>query len=147
MGDFCIVPLLHSVSDIIFLPMINPLYFYSSTSSSMCALPNMAVCSSFLISCCPVMFLLIPFVPIITGIRFFVLLLLNWYFFIFDACILVASCCSCNWLKECSYSKQINLNFSIIFVPLLCNCALSLYFCFVYSSVYLATGSFFHKLN
>jgi len=35
------------------LPVLNLLYFYISTFRSMCAVPNMAVFSSFLTSCFP----------------------------------------------------------------------------------------------
>ena len=58
--------------------MINVLYFYISPLWSMCALPNMAVFCSSLISWIPVMLLryflndfeVVPVAPIITGITF-----------------------------------------------------------------------------
>ena len=57
---------------------LNLLYFYISTSRSMCAVPNMAVFCSSLISCFPGMMLryflndfeIVPVAPIITGITF-----------------------------------------------------------------------------
>ena len=60
--------------------MLNLLFFYISTFRSMCALPNMAVFCSSLISCFPVMLLMyflnefemVPVVPIITDITFVV---------------------------------------------------------------------------
>ena len=59
-------------------PVLNLLYFYISTFHSTCAVPNMAVFCSSLISCFPVMLLryfvndfeVLPIVLIITGITF-----------------------------------------------------------------------------
>ena len=56
--------------------VLNLLYFYISTFRSMCAVPNMAVFCSSLISCFPGMLLtyflndfeIVPVVPIVTGI-------------------------------------------------------------------------------
>ena len=58
--------------------VLNLLYFYISTFRSMCAVPNMAVFCSSLISCFPGMLLtyflndfeIVPVAPIITGITF-----------------------------------------------------------------------------
>ena len=58
--------------------MLNLLYFYISTSPSVCAVPNMAVFCSSLISSFPGMLLryflnyfqMVPVAPIITGITF-----------------------------------------------------------------------------
>ena len=60
------------------VPVLNLLYFYTSTFRSMCAVPNMAVFCSSLISCFPDMLLtyflndfeIVPVAPIITGITF-----------------------------------------------------------------------------
>ena len=60
------------------LPMLNLLYSYISTFRSACAVPNMAVLCSSLISCFPVMLLryfvnyfeIVPFAPIISSIMF-----------------------------------------------------------------------------
>jgi hypothetical protein len=58
--------------------MLNVLYFYISTSRSVCAVPNVALFCSSLISCFPGMLLkyflkdfeMVPVAPIITGIAF-----------------------------------------------------------------------------
>ena len=58
--------------------VLNLLYFYISTFRCMCAVPNMAVFCSSLISCFPGMLLtyflndfeIVPVAPIITGITF-----------------------------------------------------------------------------
>ena len=58
--------------------VLNLLYIYISTFRSMCAVPNMAVFRSSLISCFPGMLLtyflndfeIVPVAPIITGITF-----------------------------------------------------------------------------
>ena len=58
--------------------VLNPLHFYISTFQSVCAVPNMAVFCSSLNSCFPGMllryflndFLMVPVVPVITGITF-----------------------------------------------------------------------------
>ena len=77
----------HSVAAILLLlfmvlislvPVLNLLYFYISTFRSMCAVPNMAVFCSSLISCFPGMLLtyflnvfeILPVAPIINGITF-----------------------------------------------------------------------------
>ena len=60
------------------VPVLNLLYFYSSTFRSMCAVPNVAVFCSSLTSCFPgvlIMYFLhdfeiVPVAPIITGITF-----------------------------------------------------------------------------
>ena len=62
------------------VPVLNLSYFYISTFSSMCAVPNMAVFCSYLTSCFPGMLLtyflndfeirVVPVAPIITGITF-----------------------------------------------------------------------------
>jgi hypothetical protein len=66
-------------------PALAVMYFYISTFRSMCAVPNMAVFCSSLISWCPDMVLtyflndfeMVPVAPIITGITLvFTLLLL-----------------------------------------------------------------------
>jgi len=65
----------------LFLPcnmFCTVLYFYISTSRIICAVPNMAVFCSSLISCHPDMLLryclsdfeMVPFAPVITGITF-----------------------------------------------------------------------------
>jgi hypothetical protein len=58
--------------------MLNVLCFYISTSRSVCAVPNMAVFCSSLVSCFPGTLLrcflndfeTVPFAPIITGVTF-----------------------------------------------------------------------------
>ena len=60
------------------VPVLNPLYVYISTFRSTCAVPNMAVFCSSLISCFPGILLkyflndfeIVPVAPIITGITF-----------------------------------------------------------------------------
>jgi len=60
------------------VPALTPLYLYVSTFRSMCAVPNMAVFCSSLISWFPAMLLtyflndfeMVPVAPIITGITF-----------------------------------------------------------------------------
>ena len=64
--------------------MLNILHFYISTFRSVCAVPNMAVFCSSLISCFPGMLLMyflkefeiVPVAPIITGITLLLLLIL-----------------------------------------------------------------------
>ena len=64
--------------------VLNLLYFYISTCRSMCAVPNMAVSCSFLISYSPGMLLtyflndfeIVPIAPIITGITFVVIIVI-----------------------------------------------------------------------
>jgi len=59
-------------------PMITILYFHISTSRSMCAVPNVVVLCSYLISCFPGVLLryclsdseMVPLAPVITGITF-----------------------------------------------------------------------------
>ena len=59
-------------------PMLNLLHFYTSAIPSMCAVPNMAVFCSSLISCFPGVLLkyflnyfeMVPVAPIITGMTF-----------------------------------------------------------------------------
>ena len=61
-------------------PKLNLLYFYINTFESMCALHNMAVFYSSLISCFPATFFryflndseIVPVAPVITGIAFVV---------------------------------------------------------------------------
>ena len=58
---------------VILFPISNVLYFYISTLRSMCAVPNMAVSCTSLISCCPGMFsrydlAIVTFTPIFSGI-------------------------------------------------------------------------------
>jgi hypothetical protein len=68
----------------IILPVKYVLYFYIITFRSMCAVPNMAVVCSPLISCFPDMLLryclsdheIVPVTPITSGITFALLLLL-----------------------------------------------------------------------
>jgi hypothetical protein len=71
------------------VPVLNLLYFYISTSRSMCAVPNVAVLCSSLTSCFPGMLLtyflndfeIVPIAPIITG---------NTFVFIFHVrCIII----------------------------------------------------------
>ena len=58
--------------------VLNLLYFYFSTFRSMCAVPNMAVFCSSVMSCFPGMLLtyflndseIVPVAPVITGITF-----------------------------------------------------------------------------
>ena len=60
------------------IPVLNLLYFYSSTFQNMCAVPNMAVFCSSLTSCFPGMLLtyflndfeIVTVAPVITGITF-----------------------------------------------------------------------------
>ena len=84
--------------------VLNLLYFYISTSRSMCAVPNMAVFWSSLTSCFPGMLLtyflnnceIVPVAPIITGITFVftfhmrcISIVRSLYFRIFSASFLI----------------------------------------------------------
>ena len=68
---------LQSMLHAMLLPMMNVLYFYISTSRSLCAAPSMAVCCSSFISCFPGTLLryclsdsvMVPVAPVITGIN------------------------------------------------------------------------------
>ena len=92
--------------------VLNLLYFYISTSRSMCAVPNMAVFCSFLTSWFPGMLLtyflngfeIVPVTPIITGITFVftchILLLL----------LLHLSCRSVAVVLALVQTKQIRIN-------------------------------------
>ena len=83
-------------------PVKCVLYFYISTCCSMCAVPNMAVFFSSLISCFPIMLLryclsgfeMVPVAPVITGITFAVTFHMRYYYeifvFIFSAFFLIA---------------------------------------------------------
>jgi hypothetical protein len=63
---------------VMLVPMLNVLYFYISTFRSVCAVPNIAVFCTSLISCFHVMLLryflkdfeMVPVAPIITGVTF-----------------------------------------------------------------------------
>ena len=55
------------------VPVLNLLYFYISTLRSMCAVPNMAVFCSSLIS--SLLLLLLLWMSLVTGLFFLVLLL------------------------------------------------------------------------
>ena len=87
------------------LPMLNVLYFYISTPHSMCAVPNMAVVCSSLISCFGGMLLryflndfeIVPVAPVITGIIFVftfhircISIVKSLYFTTFSASFLIA---------------------------------------------------------
>ena len=88
------VPREHSVTAILLLlfmvlisivPVLNLLYFYTSTFRSMCAVPNMAVFCSSLTSCLPGMLLtyflndfeIVPVTPIMTGIIIIIIIIIT----------------------------------------------------------------------
>ena len=104
--------------------VLNLLYFYISTSRSMCAVPNMAVFCSFLTSCFPGMLLtyflsdteIVPVAPIITGITFVftfhmrcISIVRSLYFRIFSASFLIISLFP-------EFAASINLHIYIIII-------------------------------
>ena len=89
---------------ILLVSVLNLLYFYISTSRSMCAVPNMAVFCCSMTSCFPGMLLtyflnnfeIVPVAPIITGITFVftfhmlcISIVRSLYFIIFSASFLI----------------------------------------------------------
>jgi hypothetical protein len=96
---FCICATRNVIS-----PMIYVLYFYISTSRSLCAVPNMAVVCSSLLLCFPGVLLryclsdyeMVPVIPFITSITFAFTFRMHWisimrslYFKIFSAYFLI----------------------------------------------------------
>ena len=147
----------YSVADILLLlfmvlislvSVLNILFFYISTFRSVCAVPNMAVFCSSLISCFPGMLLtyflndfeIVPVAPIITGITFAFTLHMrcistvrSLYFKIFSACFLITFL-----FPEFATSINIHVPFSlsrIIMSGLLLGIVLSV--CIVGSTIWL----------
>ena len=77
--NFAAVTCLQFTLHVMLFPMLNILYLYISTFRSICAVPNMAVCRSSLISCFPGIFFgyflndseMVPVGPIVPGYYYY----------------------------------------------------------------------------
>jgi len=137
-----IILYLQFVLHVMLFPPLNVLHCYSSTSSSMCAVHNMAVfCSSF-ISCFPGMligyflsdFQMVPAVPVVTGITcaftFYmrcIPIVRSSYFRIFSAPFLIIflspdSATSVDMHVPCLLPQNMNSGSLLCMILLVCNC-------------------------